>query len=170
MLLVASVLASMRWLLCGGDSYEKEEKNDVCNFKKNVPRENLSPLRFFINSKKLNRTELRILRIQLSRKTIKSAPRISVIIFGEMVCSHKKMEARRRTTRLLIACVVEVTQCKHGGLNRHLELEQPLADWSTHQLQRSSYQTCHVPDTPPITMSVSHCTRGSPMVWYISFP
>ena len=36
-LLVASVLASMRWLLCGGDG-KKREKNDICNFRKNVPR------------------------------------------------------------------------------------------------------------------------------------
>ena len=35
-LLVASVLASMRWLLCGGDG--SEEKTDVCNFFKKVPR------------------------------------------------------------------------------------------------------------------------------------
>ena len=41
-LLVASVLASMRWLLCGGDGSKKEE-NEICNFKKNSPRENLSP-------------------------------------------------------------------------------------------------------------------------------
>ena len=30
-LLVASVLASVRWLLCGGDG-SKKEKKDVCNF------------------------------------------------------------------------------------------------------------------------------------------
>ena len=43
-LLVASVLASMHWLLCGGDS-SKEKTTSVIS-KKSVPRENLSPLRF----------------------------------------------------------------------------------------------------------------------------
>ena len=32
-LLVASVLASMRWLLCGGDG-SKKKKNDICNYRK----------------------------------------------------------------------------------------------------------------------------------------
>ena len=41
-LLVASVLASMRWLLCGGDGSKKREKNDVCNFKtKKMSRERI---------------------------------------------------------------------------------------------------------------------------------
>ena len=39
-LLVASVLASMRWLLCGGDGSKK--KNDICNSKNKIPRENFS--------------------------------------------------------------------------------------------------------------------------------
>ena len=51
---VASVLASMRWLLCGGDGSKKKKKNDVCNFEKNVPRENLSPFRFLLIQKKKN--------------------------------------------------------------------------------------------------------------------
>ena len=39
-LLVASVLASVRWLLCGGDGSKNEgKKNDVCNFKKCPARE-----------------------------------------------------------------------------------------------------------------------------------
>ena len=38
------LLPSMRWLLCGDDGSKK--KKDVCNFKKHVPRWNLSPLRF----------------------------------------------------------------------------------------------------------------------------
>ena len=41
-LLVASVLASMRWLLCGGDG-SKKTKSVI---PKNIPRENVSPLRF----------------------------------------------------------------------------------------------------------------------------
>ena len=40
---VASVLASMRWLLCGGDGSKKEKTTSVIS--KKVPRENLSPLR-----------------------------------------------------------------------------------------------------------------------------
>ena len=40
-LLVASVLASVRWLLCGGDSSNKD-KNDVSNFKK-MSRERIYP-------------------------------------------------------------------------------------------------------------------------------
>ena len=48
-LLVASVLASMRWLLCGGDGSKK--KISVIQKK---TRENLSPLRFLISSKKLD--------------------------------------------------------------------------------------------------------------------
>ena len=49
-LLIASVLASMRWLLCGGDSSKVKKRNP--QFQENIPRENLSPLRFLINSKK----------------------------------------------------------------------------------------------------------------------
>ena len=46
-LLVASVLASMRWLLCGGDGSEEKTTSVISKKKKkNVPRENLSPLRF----------------------------------------------------------------------------------------------------------------------------
>ena len=41
-LLVASVLASVRWLLCGGDG-SKNEKTDVCNFFKKVSRERIYP-------------------------------------------------------------------------------------------------------------------------------
>ena len=32
-LLLASVLASMRWLLCGGDDSNKDH-NEICNYKK----------------------------------------------------------------------------------------------------------------------------------------
>ena len=56
-LLVASVLASMRWLLCGDDGSKK--KNDICNSKNKIPRENFSitvlikqSLQIYINSKK----------------------------------------------------------------------------------------------------------------------
>ena len=46
-LLVASVLASVRWLLCGGDGSKKmPKKNTTSVISKEVPRENLSPLRF----------------------------------------------------------------------------------------------------------------------------
>ena len=58
-LLVASVLASVRWLLCGGDGSKNEKKkNDVCNFKKMSRERILSPLRFLLVRKILNRIEL----------------------------------------------------------------------------------------------------------------
>ena len=39
-LLVASVLASMRWLLCGGDGSKKTKTTSVIT--ENIPRENFS--------------------------------------------------------------------------------------------------------------------------------
>ena len=42
LLLVASVLASVRWLLCGGDGSKEKTKSVI----QKVPRENLYPLRF----------------------------------------------------------------------------------------------------------------------------
>ena len=49
-LLVASVLASMRWLLCGGD---ETKKNEICNSKKYPAREFYLHYGFYlINSKK----------------------------------------------------------------------------------------------------------------------
>ena len=68
---VASALASMRWLLCGGVGW----KNGVCHFKK-VPREILSPLRFSAK----NAPHYEFYRFNQFEKTMKSAPRISVII------------------------------------------------------------------------------------------
>ena len=51
-LLVASVLASMRWLLCGGDGSEKKkEKNDICNSQKKKTARDFS-ITGFIDSKK----------------------------------------------------------------------------------------------------------------------
>ena len=38
-LLVASVLVSMRWLLCGGDG---SKKNDIYNYRNNAAREFIS--------------------------------------------------------------------------------------------------------------------------------
>ena len=73
-LLFASVLASMRWLLC--------EKTSAIT--ENIPRENLSPLQFYINSKNKNRIKLQSLQSKINSKTIESAPRTSVIIFGGM--------------------------------------------------------------------------------------
>ena len=64
---MCSVLASMRWLLCGGDGSKK--KNTRSLIAKNIPREKLSPLKFYINS-----------------KTIKLQRVKSVIIFAKMVC------------------------------------------------------------------------------------
>ena len=50
-LLVASVLASVRWLLCGGDGSKKEKrKNDACNFKK-MSHERTFPITVLFNSK-----------------------------------------------------------------------------------------------------------------------
>ena len=65
-LLVASVLASMRWLLCGGDGSQEKTTSVIS---KKMSREGFFPLQIYIIS-----------------KTIKSAPRISVIIFAGMVC------------------------------------------------------------------------------------
>ena len=48
-LLVASVLSSMRWVLCGGDG--SKEKNEICNNEKKIPRGIFLPLRFLIDSK-----------------------------------------------------------------------------------------------------------------------
>ena len=50
-LLVASVLVSMRWLLCGGDSSKKKKNNDVCNFKTKCPAREFIPITDLINSK-----------------------------------------------------------------------------------------------------------------------
>ena len=61
-LLVASVLASMRWLLCGDDGSTKKKRNLQC---KKKPRENLSPFRF---SENLNRIKLQSLQICFIRK------------------------------------------------------------------------------------------------------
>ena len=51
MLLVASVLASMRWLLCGGDSSKKEKTTSVIS--KKCPAREFISITVFINSKKL---------------------------------------------------------------------------------------------------------------------
>ena len=71
---VASVLASMRWRLCRGDG---SKKNDFCNFKKKSPAREFIPITVLIHSKNL----------KTASKTITSAPRISVIILAQMVCS-----------------------------------------------------------------------------------
>ena len=67
----------MRCLLCGGDDSIKKKESVI---QKKIPRENVSPLRFSLIQK--NKTELHCshYRLKLIRK-IKSAPRISVIIF-----------------------------------------------------------------------------------------
>ena len=85
MLLVASVLASMRWLLCGGDSSKKKKKTTSVISKK-VSRERIYHHHGFL----LIRRNLKPHRITnftdlIDSKTIKSAPHISVIIFVEMV-------------------------------------------------------------------------------------
>ena len=40
-LLVASVLASVRWLSCGGDGSKNEKKKDVCIFFKKKSRDRI---------------------------------------------------------------------------------------------------------------------------------
>ena len=70
------------------------------------------------------------------------------------VAAQLQMVARRRATRLFFAGVVGVTQNEHGSVHQPLELEHPLADWSTLQMRSSPYQTCHVSDHMP----VSNCT------------
>ena len=58
-LLVASVLASMRWVLCGFDR-SKETKFVIT---KKIPRWIFLPLRFLIDSKIMSRIKLLTLRI-----------------------------------------------------------------------------------------------------------
>ena len=50
-LLVASVLASMRWLLCGGDGSKKKDQNEICNFNKKCPAREVMSVTVFIFSK-----------------------------------------------------------------------------------------------------------------------
>ena len=69
-LLVASLLASMRWLLCGGDS-SKKEKNEICNFRKK-PASKFSSITVFINSK-IDPHRITNITDLINSKTIKSA-------------------------------------------------------------------------------------------------
>ena len=80
-MLVASALASMRWLLCGGD--RTKTKNEICNNRK-ISRERID-LHYGCNKFKKTALNYSHYRFILIRKTIKSAKRISVIIFAEMV-------------------------------------------------------------------------------------
>ena len=67
----------------------RKKKNDVCNFKK-MSRERIYLHYDFNELEKIkNRIELRSLLFKSIRKTIKSAPRISVIIFGRMVAEDR---------------------------------------------------------------------------------
>ena len=76
-LLVASVLALMRWLLCGGDG---SKKNDICNYRK-IPRANFFYQYGFNQFNKIRpASNYDFLRILLIRKPIKSATRICVTI------------------------------------------------------------------------------------------
>ena len=63
-LLVASVLASMRWLLCGDDSTKTRTKSVIP--KKNNPRENFFHCRYIIIRKK--RIKLQSLQISINSK------------------------------------------------------------------------------------------------------
>ena len=77
-LLVASVLASMRWLLCRGDG--SKEKSVVTE---KYPANDFS-ITVLLKSK--NKSALNYNHFSFFySKTIKSAPRISAIIFGGMV-------------------------------------------------------------------------------------
>ena len=89
-LLVASVLAPMRWLLCGGDVFLFFSLQKFLQFQKT--RERISKI---LNPHKItNITDL----LYSKKKTIKSAPRISVIIFEQMVAAfsvlHREIELR----------------------------------------------------------------------------
>ena len=76
------------WRRCVGFcvvvTVQKKKENEICNSQKKKPRENLSPLRF--SSSKKKRIRLQSLQIKFNSKKVESAPRISVIILGEMVC------------------------------------------------------------------------------------
>ena len=63
-LLVVSVLASMRWLLCGGDGSEKTKTTSVIT--KNIPRENFSMKVFLLIRKNENRIKLQSLRFYIN--------------------------------------------------------------------------------------------------------
>ena len=84
-LLVASVLASMRGLLWCGDGSKK--KNEICHSKKNPARK---IFHYGLNLFEKKRIKLQSLQICVDSKTIKSAPRISVIILAQMVLGTSK--------------------------------------------------------------------------------
>ena len=82
MLLVASVLASMRWLLCDGDGSKKKTRSVIA---KKYPARNCISITVLINSKKLDPHQITNITVFDQFEKIKSATRISVIIFPEMV-------------------------------------------------------------------------------------
>ena len=83
LLLVASVLALMRWLMCGGDDAKKTKTKSVIT-KKNLAR-NFVPLRFeFIQ--KIDPQQITNITVFENWKN-KSATRISVVIFMTMALS-----------------------------------------------------------------------------------
>ena len=138
----------MRWLLCAGDG-SKEKTTSVIS-KKNVPRENLSPLRF-----------------KLIRKTIKSAPRISEIIFGGRVTLVWSVVTRvftfeslnpgvlpYRSLRLWIWISVCSNHCSTNTQSR------PALPFSHPDLDCRTMLRCVCLDTVPhSSFEVQHCVR-----------
>ena len=78
------VLACVAMGCCVVVTVQKKEKIDVCNFKKSPAREFIS-ITVFINSKIFNLHQITNFTVLIYTKTIKSEPRISVIIFEGMV-------------------------------------------------------------------------------------
>ena len=91
-LLVASVLASMRWLLCGGDG--SKDKNDICNYKKSSERN--FPLRFKIKTaSNYSHYSLELIRKKLNLHHVKS-----VIILTKTVSRIAVPWSGKRGTRV----------------------------------------------------------------------
>ena len=63
LLLVASVLASMRWLLCGGDGSKQKEKNDICNYRKMSRERSSFHYSLKINSKKVKPHQITVMTV-----------------------------------------------------------------------------------------------------------
>ena len=108
-LLVASELGSVRWLLCGGNGSknEKKKKNDICNFKKKKSREGICPhwvKKSCLGTKKRDHVRFRRLCIRSFVSALKSSLLCLLTTHdtaGSGQISSAKMKDHREMSRLV---------------------------------------------------------------------
>ena len=86
-LLAASALASMRWLLCGGDDSTKTKTKSVIT--KKIHREDFFTITVLIHSKKIDPHQITNVTVFLFKK-IKSATRIYVKVSRDGILNSVK--------------------------------------------------------------------------------